>query len=221
MTRLSVVETFLNSLSVDSRAECRKNILAARTSRQAFKELENLGFSGSYDAVVNFRNSNFSNLPNDTLEERANRIVQVCSTENLRNDPVRRATDLAKELEALCYRFSALLHDHSWVAEGEKLSNRDAFRFLQILPSLSRVCIASTIELHRIRTQMSEKAIALGIIHELSEDWRKAFSAESPELLNIFESVAAITRSRLELDRQTLLEQAMEDSGNPPLAPEN
>jgi hypothetical protein len=219
MPRLSAVESFLNSLSADSCAECRNKILAARTSKEAHEELKKLGYAGSYDAVVNWRNSNFSALPNSTWEARANRIVQVCATENFRNDPVQRAINLAAELEMLCRQFSAMVAHHKWFEDGATLTNKDAFRFLQILPGLARVSIASTVELHRIKIQMNEKAIALGIIHELGEDWRKAFSAENPELLNIFESVAAITRSRLELDRQTLLEQAMEDSGNPPLAP--
>jgi hypothetical protein len=90
-----------------------------------------------------------------------------------------------------------------------RLSNRDAAKILAVLPSLNRAAAGTIIEMGRVRAKLDEKSLCLAVIEEVRQDWERTLSGDNPELISVFEDVAKITRSRLEMDTDSLLEVAM------------
>lgn len=145
------------------------------------------------------------------MGQQATEVTQAAAKLPLGDDPIASAMKLAQELNSLCVSLTALLQGHQWLEPGEtRLSNREAAKILGALPSLTRAANSSIFEVHTIKSEIDQRAFALAILAEFGEDWRRTLEHENSELIPMFQEISAITKSRLHLDRPTLLEQNME-----------
>ncbi len=207
MSRQSRFQEYLNKLPAQKRKEIETLVLSAPSCSQALRELKRkYRFSGSYDVVLSWRNAQMQQRKAATAEGEGSSTSSVrSSVSDL--DPVSQVKLLSMKLSSLSLSLIEKLEKHEWQEPGEqRLSNRQAEKMLNNVSSLSRSAIAGVVEMHKTQALLDQKSLALALITELGEDWRRTLEHDNPELVPLFESVAAVTRSRLELDRESLLE---------------
>jgi hypothetical protein len=197
-------------MSLERRSEATRLLQSAHSHRAAYVEFKKVyRFTGSYDAVKNWR-SHDAQLGLENIQAAAQEMRIKRQAIASGSDPIEMAMNLSKELSVLCSHLTALIQDHQWFTGKEtRLNNRDATKILAALPSLSRASNGSILEMARLKTEMNEKALALGTLFEFGEDWRRTLEHDNPELVPLFESVLAVTKSRLELDTPSVLEEVM------------
>lgn len=204
MPRLSAVQQFLDRLSPDQRSEAIRLVRTAPTSKQAYKELKQLGYKASYDAVINWRGFNPGSRTQST---EAKSGTADSTSSSLEVDPIKRVMHLSEKLNALCESLTGLLERHQWIELGEtRLANREALKILSALPALSRAAAGSVVELTQIKGKVDERVFALAIVEELRQDWQRVLQHDNPELIPLFTKIADVTMTRLEIDRGSLLE---------------
>ncbi len=207
MGRQSIVDAWLGKFPKERQREIEQKIRSAPTIKIAYQELKQLKFRGSYDAVQTWRAKD-SRDRSEGLSDRASKIAAMTARVSLESDPIASVMSLAQELNCLCASLTSLLQKHEWVEpDATRLSNREASKILASLPSLARASSGAIVEMARLQTEFDKKSFALALIQELGEDWRRTLEHENPELLPLFESIAAVTKSRLELDQLSALEQ--------------
>lgn len=210
MGRQSIVDAWLGKFPKERQKEIEQKIRSAPTIRIAHEELKNLKFRGSYDAVQTWRAKDAKGR-SEGLSDQASKVTAMAARVPLESDPIASAMKLAQELNSLCVSLTALLQRHEWMEPGEiRLSNREAAKILTALPSLARAANSSIFEAHTIKGEIDQRAFALAILAEFGEDWRRTLEHENSELIPMFQEISAITKSRLDLDRPSLLEQNME-----------
>ena len=207
MGRQSIVDAWLSKFPKERQKEIEQKIRSAPTIRVAYQELKNLKFRGSYDAVQTWRAKDAKGR-SEGLSDQASKVTAMATRMPLGADPIADAVNLAQELNFLCLNLTAILQRHEWLEPGEvRLSNREAAKILSALPSLARASSSTILEMHRVRGELDQRIFALSVLAELSEDWRRTLEHENPELIPILDSVANVTKGRLELDRPSLLEE--------------
>jgi hypothetical protein len=210
MGRQSIVDAWLSKFPKERQKEIEQKIRSAPTIRVAHQELKNLKFRGSYDAVQTWRAKDAKSR-SEGLSDQASKVTAIAARIPLGGDPIASIMDLAQELNVLCVSLVALMKDHQWLEPGEvRLSNREASKILAAIPSLSRAASGSLIELHRVKAEMDRKDLCLALLEEVASDWRQTLEHDNPELLSLMPSIIAVTKSRLELDRSSLLEDALD-----------
>jgi uncharacterized protein YjiS (DUF1127 family) len=211
MPRPSRLEAFLKSFPESHRGDIEGEILKYRDSKSAHTFLKcRYKYKGSYDSVKNWRQARLDRREIERMSDQSSKIADAAAKMPLESDPIGSIMLLAQQLNSLCVSLTALLQRHQWLEFGETcLDNREALKILGALPSLARASAGSILEMHRVRAEIDQKALMLGTIHALSEDWQQALLADNPELIGLFESVARITKARLEIDRATVLEQQL------------
>jgi hypothetical protein len=212
MGRQSIVDAWLGKFPKERQKELEQKIRSAPTIRVAYQELKNLKFRGSYDSVQTWRAKDAKSR-SEGLSDQASKVTAMAARMPLESDPIASVMSLAQELNSLCMNLTVLLQRHEWLEAGEiRLSNREAVKILGALPSLARASAGSIVEMSRVKSELDQRSFALGIIEELSQDWQQSLGPDNPELIGLFESVARITKNRLELDRPSVLGQQIEDS---------
>lgn len=207
MPRPSVLQAFLNRFPEERRIEVENKIRSAPSIRDAYRELKRLRFRGSYDSVQHWRANDARGRVENLQSSAANVAAFIASRQGAESDPIEAAMILSTKLNLLCSSLVALLQKHEWLEPSEiRLSNGQALKLLAALPSLARAASGTTLEMSRVRTMLNEKHLALATIEELKHDWEMALRADNPELIGVFEDIARVTRSRLEVDSQSLLE---------------
>lgn len=210
MGRQSILEAWLGKFPKERQIEIEQKIRSAPTIRFAYEELKRLKFKGSYDSVQNWRVRDARNRA-EGLSDQASKVASMAARVPLGSDPIASVMDLAQELNCLCASLTSLLRKHEWVEpDATRLSNREAAKILAALPSLARASSGAIVEMAKLQTEFDKKSFALALIQELGEDWRRTLEHENPELLSVFEGVAAVTKARLELDRVTVLEEIID-----------
>lgn len=212
MPRPSRLEAFLKSFPESHRGDIEGEILKCRDSKSAHTFLKGrYKYKGSYDSVKNWRQARLERREIDRLSHQSSKIANAAARMPVESDPIASAMNLAQELNSLCASLTALLQRHEWFEDGEvRLNNREAAKILTALPSLARAANSSIFEAHTIKGEIDQRAFALAILAEFGEDWRRTLEHENSELIPMFQEISAITKSRLDLDRPTLLEQNME-----------
>jgi hypothetical protein len=209
MPRPSSLQQFINKFPVERRHELERQVKSAPSAKAAYEELRRLGYKKHYNSVVNWRASR-RNGTIENIQSTADTVATFTSREPGDDDPIERTMNLANQLNTLCSSLVELLQRHEWLEPGEsRLSNRDAAKILAALPSLNRAAAGTIIEMGRIRTKLDEKSLCLAAIEELRQDWERTLSGDNPELIPIFEDVSRVTRSRLAMDTETLLDRAL------------
>lgn len=206
MPRQSAFQAYLNKLSEPKRSEMEWIAKSAPNATQAVKELKRRGCRCSYDAVLSWRNSQKRARAEATPE----RIESTAA--EIETDPIKQVRDLSIRLNGLCATLITLVENHQWVEEGElRLSGRQAEKLIAAIPTVARTCISGLIETSRLHLARNEKELCQSMLFEMGEDWRKRLQHDNPELISLFDNIATVTRSRLELDRSTALDLILED----------
>lgn len=206
MPRQSAFQQYLDRLSEPKRSEMELIARSAPTTAQAVKELKRRGCRCSYDAILSWRNSQ----KRARAEAMPERIESTAS--ETEKDPIQQVRDLSIRLNGLCATLITLVENHQWVEEGEtRLSGRQAEKLIAAVPAVARTCISDLIETSRLELGKNEKELCRAMIYEMGEDWRKTLQHDNPELIALFDNIASVTRSRLELDRSTALDLILED----------
>jgi hypothetical protein len=205
--RQSAFQLYLNKLPEGKRQEVEKLVLSAPSTSQALRELKRLyRFKGSYDMILNWRKAQ------QDVSTPAKRIEAIESTITA-EDPIAEIMSLHRRMTRYCGQILSLLEDHAWIEPGEhRLSGRQAEKLFAGLPTVAKACSASLVELSRLQTQRSEREMALAILAEAGEDWRRTLEHDNPELIGLFENVMTVTRSRLELDKVSALDEVLQES---------
>lgn len=211
MGRQSIVDAWLGKFPKERQKEIEQKIRSAPTIRIAHEELKKLKFRGSYDAVQTWRAKDAKGR-SEGLSDQASKVTAMAARVPLGADPIADVVNLAQELNSLCLNLTAILQRHEWLEPGEiRLSNREAAKILSALPTLARASSGTVLEMHRVRGEFDRKIFALSVLSELSEDWRRTLEHENPEMVPLLDSIANITKARLELDQPSLLEEQMEN----------
>ncbi len=215
MPRPSQFERFLKQFPDTQRSDIEREVLRARDSKAAHEFLKNkFQYRFSYDSVKSWRQSRSKGL--EGLSQQSSEVAAMAARVPLESDPIASVMSLAQELNSLCVSLTALLQGHQWLEPGEiRLSNREAAKILGALPSLARASAGSIVEMSRVKAELDQRGFALAILEEFSQDWQQALAADNPELIGLFESIARITKARLELDRPSALEQRIENPESP------
>lgn len=209
MPRQSAFQQYLDRLPEPRRSEMEAIARTASSATEAVKQLKRRGCRCSYDAVLSWRNTQKRARVEATSERVASPPVET------EQDPIRQIINTSVRLNALCANLITQLENHQWVEEGEaRLSSRQAEKILAGLPAVARTSISGLIETYKLQVARNEKDLCLAMVNELGEDWRKTLQHDNPELLDIFDSVATVTKSRLELDRTSALDAMLEDSAD-------
>jgi hypothetical protein len=212
MPKPSALQQFLNKFSPERKHELERQIRSAPDAKTAYSELKRIGYRRSYDTVLNWR-SNQAKGRADHIQRSAEVVSSAASASALNVDPVESCMNLAIQLNTLCSSLTTLLQAHQWLEPGElRLSSGQAVKILTALPSLNRAASSTILEMSRIRVGIDEKALCLATIEELRKDWQQTLEADNPELIGVFEDVARVTRARLEIDSESLLERALDRS---------
>jgi hypothetical protein len=204
MVRQSKFQEFLWKFPEGKRGEIENLVKTAPTAMQAFTEVKRLHrYRGGYHTIVSWRNAQKA----VATPKRAESSTSGLKSSVADLDPVHQVQLLSAKLSSLSLSLIEQLEQHDWHEPGEiRLSNREAAKMLGNVSSLSRSALAGVLEMYRVKAELNQKSIALALITELGEDWRRTLEHDNPELVPLFESVANVTRSRLELDRESLLE---------------
>jgi hypothetical protein len=212
MPRTSVLQAFLDKFPEERRVELEKRIRSAPTIKEAYLELKGLKYRGSYDSVQFWR-ANDARGRIENVQRSADAVAGTASRQSAESDPIEAAMVLANELNSLCSSLVGLLQKHEWLEPGEvRLSNREAAKILTAIPAVSRAASGTLVEMVRVRAKLDERALCLALIEELRTDWERILTADNPELIPVFEDVARVTRARLEIDSESLLERVLERS---------
>ena len=215
MSRPSRFQEYLNKLPDQKRQEIEALVRSAPSCSQALRELKaKYRFKGSYDTLLTWWNLQKVSVTATPKHSESTSSIRSTVSEL---DPVNQIKLLSAKLSSLSLSLIEQLEKHDWVELGEqRLSSRSAEKMLANVSSLSRSAIAGVLEMYKVQVEMNQKAVASALIVELGEDWRRVLQHDNPELLGIFESVANVTRSRLELDRESLLEVASQQTIDSP-----
>lgn len=208
MPRPSRLEAFLKSFAENQRGDIEREILRCADSKAAHTFLKaRYKYRGSYDSVKNWRQSRLDRGEIDRVSDQASRITAIAAKMPLESDPIASVMSLAQELNCLCIGLTALLQQHQWLEPGEtRLSNREAGKILGTLAGLTRASTGTILEMARLEGEFDKKAFALGLFSELAEDWRRTLEHDNPELICLLEPIVEVTKSRLQIDRSSLLE---------------
>jgi hypothetical protein len=205
--RQSAFQVYLNKLPEGKRQEVEKVARSAATSSQAFRELKRLyRFRGSYDQLLSWRKAQ------QDASTPAKR-VEVVEEGSMVDDPIAEVKALHSRMTRYCNQLLDLLERHQWIEPGEvRLSSRQSEKLLAALPTISKSCTSTLIELSRLQTQRNERELALATLAEAGEDWRRTLEPDNPELVGLFATVITVTRSRLELDKMSALDEVLQES---------
>jgi hypothetical protein len=204
MPRPSRFQEFLNKLPDQKRQEIEALVRTAPSTSQALRELKaKYRFKGSYDMLLTWRNAQKAVATPKRAESSTSGLKSAVAD----LDPIHQVKLLSAKLSSLSLSLIEQLEQHDWHEPGEiRLSNREATKLLGNVSSLSRSALAGVLEMYRVKAELNQKSVALALITELGEDWRRTLEHDNPELVPLFESVANVTRSRLQLDENSLLE---------------
>jgi hypothetical protein len=207
MARQSKFEEFLRKFPEAKRNEIEKLVTSAPTTRQAFEELRKLyRYKSGYDTILSWKNSHKGVSTSNANPENPEIAPPDIA------DPIDEIQALHRRVNAYCNRVLRLLESHDWIEAGEsRLSQRQAERLLIGLPGLAKTSTSGLIEMSRLRLRADERGVALGILFEFGEDWRRTLEHDNPELLPVFESVLAVTKARLGLDSPTVLDEMLDE----------
>jgi hypothetical protein len=205
MARQSKFEEFLRKFPEAKRNEIERLVMSAPTARQGFDELRKLyRYKSGYDTILSWRNSHKGVVPSNANSEIAPTLADT-------DDPISEIQALHRRINTCCNRVLGLLESHDWLEAGEvRLTQRQAEKLLIGLPALAKTATSGLIEMSRLRLRTDEKALALAVLFEFGEDWRRTLEHDNPELVPIFESVVAVTKARLQLDTPTALDEMLD-----------
>ncbi len=204
MTRPNAFQTWLNQKTSDQKNELKNLVLTAQTSKVAFQAVNRRGFRGSYDSVLNWKNSN----KQGSTEAIAASVVafeqKLETTQQSARDPLQGALLLSVEMQGLCSKLVGLLASHNWADGGEPMSVRDALKLAAVVPSLARASTGSLVELFSLRKELDYEDFADSLFEELLIEARLIL-AENPEHLPVIEMIVETTKTRLEMTPERCL----------------
>jgi hypothetical protein len=204
MTRPNAFQTWLNQKTSEQKTELKNLVLTSQTCKIAYQLVRKKGFKGSYDSLLNFRNSNKSGSSELIAASVVAFEQKLESTQQSANNPLEAALLLSTELNALCLKLVALLSAYNWTEGGEPMSVRDALKLAAVVPSLSRASTGSLVELCNLRQDVAHEDFAESLFDELLVEARLAL-AENPEHLPLIEMIVETTKVRLEITPERCL----------------
>jgi hypothetical protein len=185
-------------------------VLSAQTSKVAFQAVKRRGFRGSYDSVLNWKNSN----KQGSTEAIAASVVafeqKLETTQQSARDPLEGAIILSIEMQGLCSKLVGLLASYNWADGGEPMSVRDALKLGSIIPSLARASTGSLVELFNLRQELEYETISESVLEEVLHEARLLLEA-NPEHLPIVENILDCTKIRLQMNPKRCLAMATND----------
>jgi hypothetical protein len=206
MPRPSQLQMFLNRCPQQLQEELTIRILKAKTSREAYRHLQSIGFRGSYDSVVNWRNTR--NESHQSLLNQSSGVTSSVIEARAGDDieALRRCVVLTGKLNSLSNQLTDLLLQHRWVdADSTTLNNRDATKLLAILPSLSRAGVGGTVELSARLYGLEEHDIMLAILEEVDEEARRVYESD---MLQVVTNITDVIRTRLDVNKSSFMQMA-------------
>jgi hypothetical protein len=210
MTRPNAFQAWLNQKTSDQKNELKNLVLTAQTSKVAFQAVKRRGFRGSYDSVLNWKNSN----KQGSTEAIAASVVafeqKLETTQQSARDPLEGALILSIEMQGLCSKLVGLLASYNWADGGEPMSVRDALKLGSIIPSLARASTGSLVELFNLRQELEYETISESVLEEVLHEARLLLEA-NPEHLPIVENILDCTKIRLQMNPKRCLAMATND----------
>lgn len=209
MPRPSKFEQFLKQFPDAQRRDIESEVLRCRDSKAAHEFLKNqFKYKFSYDSIKHWRGLRSKGL--EGLSQQSSEVARKAATLPQEVDPVSCTMGLALRLNNLCNRLVDVLEAHDWIEPGEaRLSPRQAVQLATSLPSLVRASSNVILELHKVKSDMDRRAFALAVLEEFKQDCHRVLQHENEELIPLIENIGAVTKSRLELDTPSLLEEQM------------
>jgi hypothetical protein len=204
MTRPNAFQAWLNQKTSDQKNELKNLVLTAQTSKVAFQAVKRRGFRGSYDSVLNWKNSNKQGSTEVIAATVAVFEQKLESTQQSASNPLEGALLLSVEMQSLCSKLVGLLASYSWTEGGDPLSVRDALKLAAVIPSLSRASTGSLVELFNLRKELEYENVAESLFEELLIEARLIL-AETPEYLPIVENLVDCTKTRLQMSPERSL----------------